>query len=152
MSQERVFRTSKAKALLLIVGAGLFVWGGIYMTTDRPFLGWLVVLLFGACALAGVALLVTGGASLRLDEEGFELVGALKRSRFLWRDIESIHMAKIRGASVIALNYKSGDVRRSQVSRSLVGMDATIGNIYNVPLKDLCAELREWHERHDGAT
>lgn len=115
-------------------------------------IGWLTILFFGACALAGLALLVTGGASLRLSEEGIELVGALKRTRFLWKDIESISMAKIRGASVIALNYRSGDPRRSQASRSLAGMDASIGNIYNVSLKELCAVFQEWHERYGRAT
>ena len=152
MSQERVFRTSRTKALLLVAGAGLFVWGGIHMASSRPLIGWITVLFFGACAVAGVLLLATGGASLRLDEEGFEMIGAFKRSRFLWKDIESISMAKIRGASVIALDYKSGDPRRSQVSRSLAGMDAFIGNIYNVSLKDLCEVLKEWHGRHGRAT
>ena len=80
------------------------------------------------------------------------MIGAFKRSRFLWKDIESISMVKIRGASVIALDYKSGDPRRSQVSRSLAGMDAFIGNIYNVSLKDLCEVLKEWHGRHGRAT
>lgn len=152
MRQEQVFRSSKVKTVLHVVGASLFVWGGIHMIASRPLIGWLAVLLFGACALAGIALLVTGGASIRLDKEGFELVGTFKRSRILWKDIEAIHMAKIRGASVIALNYRSGDPRRSQVSRSLAGIDTAIGNIYNVPLKDLCATLKEWHERHRSAT
>ena len=152
MSRERVFRASKTKALLLIVGAGLFVWGGIFMTAIRPFTGWLVVLFFGACVVTGAVLLATGGASLSVDEEGFELAGVVKRTRFLWKDIESIQMAKIRRASVIAINYKSGDPRRSQLSRSLAGMDAIIGNIYNVPLKELCAILNEWHEHYRRVT
>ena len=79
------------------------------------------------------------------------MVGMFNRSRFLWKDIASIRMVSIRGTSVIALDYKSSHPRRSQVSRSLAGMDATVGNIYNVPLKDLCAVLTEWHERYGSS-
>jgi hypothetical protein len=151
MNNQKVFRTSRWKALLLLGGSALFTWGGMHMIGTRPLIGWATVLFFGACALIGAFVLVKGGAQLRLDEEGFEMIGALKRSQFLWSDIESIRMAKIRGASVIALNYRKGDPRRSQVSRSLAGMDATIGNMYEVSLKELCEALNEWHERYRTA-
>ena len=152
MAQQRVFRTSRAKALLLTVGSGLFVLAAMLVMDKHPVAAWAGVLLFGSFALGGAALLVTGGASLRLDQEGFEMVGMLNRSnRFLWKDIASIRMANVRGASVIALDYKSGHPRRSQVSRSLAGMDATVGNIYNVPLKELCSVLTEWHERYGNS-
>jgi len=117
------------------------------MVGDRPLIGWLSILFSGACALAGLALLLRGGSSLSLDEEGVEVVSILKRKRFLWRDIESISMANIRGASLIVLNYRSGGPRRSQVSHSL-----TIGNIYSVSLKDLCTVLQEWHQRYGRTT
>lgn len=151
MGQQRVFRASRAKALLLAVGSGLFVLAAVLIMDKHPVAAWAGVLLFGSCALAGAALLVTGGASLHLDESGFEMVGMFNRSRFLWEEIASIRMANIRGASVIALDYKTGYPRRSQVSRSLAGMHATVGNIYNLPLKDLCAVLTEWHERYGGS-
>lgn len=151
MSTEKTFRTSQVKALLLLVGAGLFVWIGVFVAPSNPLIGWATAIFFGACALIGVLLLVKG-ASLRLDEEGFEMVGVFKSSRFRWADIESIRMAKIRGTSVIALDYKDGHARRSQVSRSLAGMDASVGNIYNVSLNELCETLKEWHERHGRDT
>jgi len=152
MSREVVFKSSKWKALVLVVGAGLFVWAGFVMMSSRPLVGWAAVLFFGTCALMGVVLLLSGGASLHLDEEGFEMIGAFKRTRFLWRDVESIRINKIRGASLIAIDYKSGHSRRSQVSRSFAGMDTTIGNVYNVSLKELCATLNEWHDRYGSAT
>jgi hypothetical protein len=132
----------------------LFVLAALLVMDKHPLAAWAGVFLFGSFALVGAVLLVTGGASLRLDEQGFEMVGILNRSnRLLWRDIASIRMANLRGASVIALDYKTGHPRRSQVSRSLAGMDATVGNIYNVPLKELCAVLTEWHKRYgSGAT
>ena len=96
-------------------------------------------------------LLVRGGASLRLDEEGFEVVGLLTRSRLRWSDIESIRMGEIRGARVIALNFKRGHPGRSDVSRSLTGLDSTVGDIYNVSMDDLCETMKKWHERYRHA-
>ena len=148
MNQEKVFKASRAKSLLLVIGSGLFVWAGIAMASSRPFLGWGTVLFFGACGLLGVMVLLKGGGSLQLDDDGFEIVGAFKSSCYRWSDIESIRLAKIRGASVIALNYRKGDARRSQVSRSLTGMDATVGNIYNVSTNDLCETMKKWHKLH----
>ncbi len=153
MTRPMIFRAKRSKVVLRIAGASIFVWVGFQIVGNRPLLGSVTMLLFGAAALAGAAGLLRGGASLRLDDEGFEIVGVLNRSRFLWKDIDSIRMAKIRGASVIALDYKSGDPRRSQVSRSLTGMDATIGgNIYEVSLNEICPIMQEWHERYRNAS
>ena len=150
MKQEKVFKSSPWKALFYALGSSLFVFGGVLMVDDRPLLSWVVILLFGALALAFLLLLVKGGASLRLDDEGFEMVGVFKRKRFRWKEIESISLAKIRGAQVIALDYKTGDTRGSRASRLLAGMDASIGDIYRVSLSDLCDVLNQWHERYRG--
>ena len=152
MNREKIFKASRFKALLLFGVAGLFAWTGLHMTASQPLFGGATALLFGAIALIGALVLVKGGVTLRLDEEGVEMVGLFKTSHFRWSDIESIRMAKIRGATVIALNYKSGGARRSQVSRSLTGMDAAVGNMYNISLKDLAETLIEWHERYGNAT
>ncbi len=154
MNQERTFKASRSKALLLTVGAVIFVWLAGLMKDARPLIAWTGIIFFGACAVAGIALLITGGARLRVDEDGFEMIGLFNRgNRYSWKELEAIRMAKIRGASVIAIDYKANHPRRSQVSRSLAGMDASIGNIYNAPLKEICAVLSEWHERYGrGAT
>jgi hypothetical protein len=151
MGNVRVFRTSRTKAFFLFAGSALFVWVGLYVAGSRPLLGWATAVFAGACTLLGLVTLVTGGASLRLDEQGFKIAGVLRTSGFRWVDIESIRMAKIRGASIIALDYRKGDPRRSQVSRALAGMDATVGNIYGISIEDLCAVMKEWHERYGSA-
>lgn len=126
------------------------------MLPSRPQQAWCVVIIFGLCALASVVRLFMNSVSLRLDKEGFESIGTFKRTRFLWKDIASIRMGKIRTGkigctSVIAIDYKSGHPHQSQSSRSLTGMDAALANIYNVPLNDLCRILQERHELHRSA-
>lgn len=152
MGRHRVFEASKSKALLHTAGAGLFVLGGVSMMDERPLLGWFTTLLFGSFALISTVRLFSDAESLRLDEDGFEIAGIFKRSRFRWRDVQSIRMATIQGISVIAVDCKNGVLHRSKVSRSLALMDAKIANIYDVPPKELCAILAEWHARHGGAT
>jgi len=58
MNQERIFRTSRLKTLLLFIGAGVFAWGGFHMAAERPLIGWATTLFFGAGALVGGLLLV----------------------------------------------------------------------------------------------
>jgi hypothetical protein len=122
------------------------------MMNERPFFAWFTVLLFGVFALMGAVRLFSDAESLRLDKNGFEITGVFKRSRFQWKDIKSIRLATIQRVSVIAVDYKDGDLRRNKVSRSLVQMDAKIANIYDVPLNEILLILKEWHERYGNTT
>ena len=148
----RVVSTSTVKLSGALVGAAVCMWLGFLAINREPFTAWLVIIVCGVGALVVVALLLSGGSSLRLDQEGVEQVNMFRRTRFLWKDIESINMTKTRGGSVIALNFKSGHPRHSEVSRSLVGIDAVLGNIYSVSLEELCAELQNWHQRYGKAS
>lgn len=156
MNHQLVFRTNKSKILLHTIGSGLLVLLGIHMLPSCPQSAWFVVIIFGLCTLSGVVRLFMNSVSLRLDEEGFESIGTFKRTRFLWKDLESIRMGKIRTGkigyiSVISIDYKSGHPQQIQTSRLLTGMDAALTNIYNVPLNDLCRILQEWHELYRSA-
>jgi len=151
MTSVKVFNLSTAKVLFIIAGLVVFFWLGVRVIDSRPVLGWVSALLFGVGALAALVILISGRVSLRLDEQGIEQVGIFKRMRLPWKDIESINVAEVRHrgirvGSVIAINFKLGDPRCSEIARSVVGMDTQIGNIYDVSMKELCTILQSWHK------
>jgi hypothetical protein len=149
MEHTQVFKASRWKSLLIGVGSALLALGSFMMTSAEPIVGWTGVVLFGIFALAGLAACVHGGASLVLDEDGFQMNGLFGPKRERWFDIDSIGLVKVRGTQLIGLNYKIGDPRRSQVSRAMTGMDRAIGgSAYNVSTTDLCSTLEQWHARY----
>lgn len=152
MNQEKTFEPCPGKLLLAVVGCGLFVLVGLSIGSANPLLDRATVLVFGVLGVIGLVKLMKGKGLLRLDQNGFEFDGVFKRHRYRWMDIESISMVKIRGVSVIAFNFRKGDPRRSQISRSLAGMDGRLGNAYTVPLNEVCETMKEWHRRYAGAT
>ncbi len=139
------------KLFLLTLASVVFVLLGMFMIGRDPFMAWLCIVLFGAAGLRGLSLMATESPSLQLDRDGFEMWGLVKRVRFRWADIESIRLTRVRHNQVIAISYRKGHPRRSSVSRSVGGMDASIGNVYETPLDALCKKMNEGHARYGRA-
>lgn len=147
MDSQKIFPICKAKALLHTAGAMVFVLIAASMVNERPFFGWFSVLLFGAFALLGGIRLCSDVESLRLDKNGFEIAGIFKRSRYQWKDIQSIQLTTIQRVSVIAVDCKDDFSRRSKGARTLTRMDAKIANIYDASLDEIYLTLQVWHGR-----
>ena len=150
MSSMKVYRTSRRKLVGGVIGCAAFAYAGTFMLSERPLLGWAVVLFFGAVAFIALVGLFTGGSSLRLGRKGFEISSPFKRARFFWDEIEPLEIVKIKQARLIAVNYVPG-IRKQGVSQAMTGMDLAIGNTYNVSLQELCETMNEWRSRYKGA-
>lgn len=104
---ERYFYASRTKALLLLVGSIAFVTIGWLMKEQKPFIGWLCVVFFGLGIPVTLIMLLPGVIYLRLDQDGIEMSSIGRKNKIRWQDVESFKIGSIRGAKLIAINYRA---------------------------------------------
>ena len=153
MPDSRVIPTSRAKSALLLLGSIGFVALGVWMSGDKPVLGWVCAGFFALGIPVSLAMLLTDKFSLRLDAEGLEMASPINTTRIRWQDIARFELGQIKGARMIAIRYREhyrGQRLGRQVAEAMAGMEGAIPNNYAMPLPELLAELRKWHARHAG--
>lgn len=149
-NQELVFYASRTKAVLLLLGSIAFVAIGWWMKEQKPLIGWLCVLFFSLGVPAALVMFLPGVMYLRLDHDGFEMSSIGRKNKIRWQDVESFKIASIRGAKMIAINYRPSftDQKMARaVAGALAGMEGAIPNSYNVSLGELERVLNQWLER-----
>jgi len=108
---------SKLKALLLLIGALIFVAAGLWfiinpatpqdsfdhrLETKAIVAGYLSVVFFGICALAAVVMLVSNKPALIVDDEGIAITSAFGAPNFVsWFDIEKFEIGEIKNVTLI---------------------------------------------------
>jgi len=141
------FKASRKKALLLFLGSVCFVALGVWMSSQKPLLGWICVAFFGLGVPVSLLMLLTNAMYLRLDEAGFELGSFFRKHKTRWADVARFDIGSIRGAKMITIAY-ARDYKRQQLGRaiasSLAGMEGAIPNSYDAPLADILAALNSW--------
>ena len=143
VGDTRVITTSRAKTLLLCLGAIAFSGLGAWLmenasTQTRLVVGWAALVLFG---FAGVlaALQLVWPSRLVLDGEGvaFHYLFATYRRR--WIDIDRIDVVQIRATRIVTLIAKPG------------GKDLALGGAWSVSVDELVALIQTYLGR-TGAT
>lgn len=153
-AQERIFRVSRWKAVVLLLGSLLLVAAGAWMVPEQPVSGGLCVLFFGLGIPLSLWMLRSDSVYLRLDPEGFEMGALWRRHRTRWADVQEFRLAQIRGHRLISVVYRPG-YRQQRVGRALAsalsgGMERAIGNHYDAPLDEILSALNAWRDRHGG--
>jgi hypothetical protein len=149
-NQELIYYASRTKALLLLIGSIAFVAIGWWMKEEEPLIGWLCVVFFGLGIPATLIMLLPGVMYLRLDPDGIEICTIGGKNKIRWQDVESFKIVSIRGAKMIAINYRASFTEQKvarAVAGALFGMEGAIPNIYNVSLAELERVLNQWLER-----
>lgn len=151
MNESHIFRTSKKKAFLLLLGSLAFVAGGVSMTSEYPLLGWLGAGFFGLGIPASLLMMLSNAMFLRLDSEGFEMGSMFGSQKILWSEVDGFRISSIRGANMIEIlfneNYSRQKIGRA-VSSTISGMESAIANVYNAPLGEVLATLNSWKARY----
>jgi len=150
-TDELIFHASRAKAVLLLLGSVAFVAMGWWMKEQKPLIGWLCVVFFSLGIPAALIMFLPGAMYLRLDRQGLEMKSMGRKNRTLWKDVQSFKIGSIRGAKMIAINYRPhyADQKLARVVVSAVsGMEGAIPNSYNVSLVNLERVLNQWLERY----
>lgn len=151
MGNTLTFVASRGKALLLLLGSTCFVALGVWMSSQRPFLGWLTVAFFGLGIPVSLLMMLTKSTYLRLDEEGFEMGSFIRRHKYKWTDVADFRIGSISGAKMITiifhLEYKQQKLGRA-VAATLSGIEAAIPNQYNATLEQILEALTTWRRRY----
>ena len=139
-----MFRTSRAKAGLLLLGSVVAAALAFMLLDRRPLLALSGGAFFVLCSIAALASLSRNRFYLKLAPEGLEIAAFLRKSRFKWSEVEAFHLTSIRGTKIIPVIPK---VRRDRNAWSQVN----IGNHYISSLEGICESLNAWRARHGSA-
>lgn len=150
MSQVQIYRSSPVKGVVIVLGCAAFAAMGLPLLDDRPLIAWTALLFFGGGGLLNLFSLLAGGASLTLGPKGFEIASSAGRTRIRWDEIERLAIVEVKLSRTIGVKYLRGH-RKSGISRALTGTDFSIGDVYRVPLAQICEAMNTYRDRYVGA-
>jgi hypothetical protein len=107
-------------------------------------LGWFLVATFGAMMLAGV--FAPRIRSLRLDQDGFEIVSFIRRRSVRWSDVD--HFEAIEPypwMKVVAFDISNA--RKGLSALFLSGHTHALDDTFGLHAADLAMLMKEWRER-----
>jgi hypothetical protein len=140
--------------LLLVVGSGIFVWSGILMLPEHPFMGWVGIIFFGLCGLVGLVSLLPNSSYLTLTERGFEFASLYRKTFVHWADVDSFRMYNVQVRKMVGWNYSPGYSRAKRLRRvntSIAGVEAGLPDTYGMSAQDL-ADLMNQLKDTDATT
>ena len=166
-----VIALSKVKLSLVVVGALLFVAGGVwllaiadtqtrYLPTYIKGVAILAIGFFGLCTLYGLRKLFDGSPGLILDREGImDNSSGISVGRVAWREIRDIQVVSIHGQRLLALfvsdhqRYLGRGNLLSRLFRKMnyrwYGTPVFISaHGLKVPFKDLETQIRDFRARY----
>ncbi|MES3024761.1 MAG: STM3941 family protein [Pseudomonadota bacterium] len=148
MDQQLRIEGSRKKAVSLLIGGIVLTAGCLWMTTEKPVLGWLGFIFFGFSVPMAVLMMLPDANYLRLDSEGFETVAMSRRHATRWSDVDGFCLASIEGNKMIGIVY-SEQYKKQQAGRALAsamtGIEGAIPNHYMMGIDELLATLNHWH-------
>ena len=149
-----VFRASRGKAVLYLLGSLCAVALGIWMAGTDPWMGWACALFFGIGVIVFLLLLMPNSVYLRLHADGFELASLVRKNTTRWEYVASFSVGTMNHGKVIAIVYT--DAWRATrfdrgASYALTGVDGVISNMYAAPIEEIVAALNAWKARADAA-
>lgn len=120
MNESHVFRASKKKAFLLLIGSIVFVGLGVFIAPEKPLLGWLCAGFFGLGIPVSFFMMLPNAMFLRLDSDGFEMGSMFGSHRTLWRKVDGFRICSLHGTKMIEILYNT-NYKRQKGSRSCLG-------------------------------
>ena len=92
VATEVTLRPSRSKAFMLLFVWIAFLFGGIWMVQRGLELGWVVIPLAAGGILSSLFTLATGGASLRLSQDGFAESARLRNVLVGWHKVRDFRV------------------------------------------------------------
>jgi len=154
MHDQLVFKASLKKAVLVLFISICFVAIGVWMTDEKPVMGWLCVGFFGLGIPASLVMMRPNTTYLKLTAEGFEIVGMARVTAYKWSDVDHFRVASIRGAKMVGIAFSSEYTQQRAaraVASALAGMEGAIPDSYTASVEEVCRTLNEWRSRHGRA-
>jgi len=141
------YRIRRLKVVLLVVGSGIFVWGGFWLRTQQPLVAYASIIFFGLCGLVGLVGLLPNSSYLTLTDRGFEFSSLYRKHFVSWSGVDSFMPIKIQHRRMVGWNYSpefSKSQRLRRVNTALAGAEAALPDTYGmsaVELADLMNRL-----------
>ena len=141
---REVLRPSPAKWLAMVAISVALVWIGLAIRGTHPVVAWACIAFFGLCGLVGLLNLVPGASRLVLDEDGFEIVSLLRRSRVRWADVARFGTLRIGLNTLVGFDFVDGylgSARLRRVNRGLSGFQGALPDTYGMKAPALAAHM-----------
>lgn len=146
------FRPNPWKVLGLLAICLAFVAVGIFMARgDEPFMGWVIISLFGLGGVAIASLLFPKANYLRLTREGFEIKSYFRKDFIRWSEVYGFRVGYVSGNKMILFDYAEIYTRQKsarKVAKLIGGSEGGISNNYRISTAGLVEILNEWKDRY----
>lgn len=150
---------SRKRTILLILCCLAFVAGSLFVifygSPENRLAGFLGVGFFGVLGLPVCLYMLARPMYLLLDEDGFEMPLAGKRThRSRWVDIAGFEVASLSGNPVVAITYRpdaaGGSVGR-EIAEQVLGTGGVINAAYGgLKAEQLCGLLESYRAHYGG--
>jgi hypothetical protein len=133
---------NRTKCVLWFSIVCVFVWIGIEMAHQHPWIGAFVFVFFGTSGLAFLAIFLEPSlAMISADASGVSFRYLFRRGRYSWREIDDFFVGRIRSSTSVVIRFRD---HRSTVSLG--------PNLYSKSAIAIVRELNEYKERlHESA-
>lgn len=152
---------SRKRTILLILCCLAFVAGSLFVffygSPESRLAGFLGVGFFGVLGLPVCFYMLVRPMYLLLDEDGFEMPLAGKRThRSRWADIAGFEVASLSGNSVVAITYRpdaAGGSAGREIAEQVFGAGGVINAAYGgLKAEQLCGLLESYRAHYGGRT
>ena len=152
---ELVLRPSRAKTILLLLVALVFVAIGVFALADREWgVGLSCTIFFGLGAVIAAIQLRPGAAYLRLTEEGFVVCSMFRAGALVpWNRVSNFRVGSLPLAGKKMVVYDSSSPTKRglrQINRELIGASDGLPDNYGMKYDALAALMNDWRARATG--
>lgn len=142
-----ILRPKPLKNVVLGLVCLAFTIGGVFISLEEEWKGWLIASFFGLGLLVFIVQLIPGSSQLTLTQEGF-IVTSLFRSHFTkWTNVTFFRVDLIGHSKFVQFDYDT-DFKKYMMSRRIAklisGNHGALPSNYGMSLSELCDLMNEW--------
>ncbi len=143
-------KPSKLRSLGWLCVFAAFTVTGVWMSTEKPLIGYLCSAFFGLGFVVFTINLLPKSSYLELTENGFTMCSLFRKSTTKWTDVEGFSVIEIAGNEMVSWyyseNYEKQQTGRA-ISRAISASEAALPDTYGMKAKDLADLMNELVER-----
>lgn len=144
-SGVRVLRASIWKWLLIGCISVTFTFSGKLMLAERPVMGWLIILFFGAGACVSLLQVTIARGRLTLSEEGFEVSNLHKKYFDRWEDVSPFDVLNIPGGPFVSYDRREDQGKMlADINRNLMGVSGMLPDSYGMNAVELATLMNAY--------
>jgi len=137
--------SGKKWAGVSLVGACMTIASAASILYGSPVMGLLGVILFGSGTLFGIAVILPGSCSLRLDREGFICTRLYRARRYRWSDVNDLAVWTGRGVRAVVFEVAKPRLTvLEKINEAVAGCNGFLPDTYGLTPERLVQLLIGW--------